>query len=126
MIEEFFIKLNNRQRKYVLEAQSYVERHYADNSLSLEQVAAHVGISASYLSRIFIETYGVKFTQWLNDLRIEKAKRLLLESDHLIRDISQEVGFLSIQNFMRVFKQKTGVKPSEYRGALSRTGTPGP
>ncbi len=126
VIEEFFIKLNNRQRKYVLEAQSYVERHYADNSLSLEQVAAHVGISASYLSRIFIETYGVKFTQWLNDLRIEKAKRLLLESDHLIRDISQEVGFLSIQNFMRVFKQKTGVKPSEYRGALSRTGTPGP
>ena len=85
-----------------------------------------MGISASYLSRIFIETYGVKFTQWLNDLRIEKAKRLLLESDHLIRDISQEVGFLSIQNFMRVFKQKTGVKPSEYRGALSRTGTPGP
>ena len=120
VIEELSIKLNSRQRKYVLAAQSYAETHYADNSLSLEQVAAHIGISSSYLSRIFIETYGMRFTQWLNNLRIEKAKQLLVESDHLIRDISQEVGFLSIQNFMRVFKQKMGVKPSEYRAALSR------
>lgn len=123
VIGELSVKLNKRQRKYVLAAQSYAERHYADNSLSLEQVAAHVGISSSYLSRIFIETYGMRFTQWLNNLRIEKAKQLLVESDHLIRDISQEVGFLSIQNFMRVFKQKMGVKPSEYRAALSQNGT---
>ena len=59
-------------------------------------------------------------TQYLSDLRIEQAKRLLADESKLVRDVGQEVGFLTVQNFMRVFKSKTGVPPSEYRSTLPR------
>ena len=51
---------------------------------------------------------------------IEKAKLLLADDSRLVRDIGQDVGFLTIQNFMRVFKAKTGVTPSEYRSTLPK------
>ena len=76
--------------------------------------------SWSYLSRIFSEIDGKRFTQYLSDLRIEKAKQLLADDSRLVRDIGQDVGFLTIQNFMRVFKAKTGVTPSEYRSTLPK------
>lgn len=86
----------------------------------LDGTAAQLGISPSYLSRIFSEVDGKRFTQYLSDLRIEQAKRLLADESKLVRDVGQEVGFLTVQNFMRVFKSKTGVTPSEYRSTLPR------
>ena len=86
----------------------------------LDGTAAQLGISPSYLSRIFSEVDGKRFTQYLSDLRIEQAKRLLADESKLVRDVGQEVGFLTVQNFMRVFKSKTGVPPSEYRSTLPR------
>ena len=86
----------------------------------LDGTAAQLGISPSYLSRIFSEVDGKRFTLYLSDLRIEQAKRLLADESKLVRDVGQEVGFLTVQNFMRVFKSKTGVTPSEYRSTLPR------
>lgn len=117
-LHDIFVKLDNRQHRYLIEAQNYVEAHYMDYDLSLNSVAAQIGISASYLSRIFKTAYNMRFTQKLNDLRIEKSKELLADENRLIRDISKEVGFLTVQNYMRVFKQRVGVTPSEYRMAL--------
>ena len=54
------------------------------------------------------------------EARMEKAKQLLADDSRLVRDIGQDVGFLTIQNFMRVFKAKTGVTPSEYRSTLPK------
>ena len=119
-VQEIFTNLDNRQRKYLLAAKKYVGEHYMDSSLSLDGVAAQLGISPSYLSRIFSEIDGKRFTQYLSDLRIEKAKQLLADDSRLVRDIGQDVGFLTIQNFMRVFKAKTGVTPSEYRSTLPK------
>lgn len=86
----------------------------------LDGTAAQLGISPSYLSRIFSEVDGKRFTLYLSDLRIEQAKRLLADESKLVRDVGQEVGFLTVQNFMWVFKSKTGVTPSEYRSTLPR------
>jgi len=119
-VQEIFTNLDNRQRRYLLAAKKYVGEHYMDSSLSLDGVAAQLGISPSYLSRIFSELDGKRFTQYLSDLRIEKAKLLLADDSRLVRDIGQDVGFLTIQNFMRVFKAKTGVTPSEYRSTLPK------
>lgn len=119
-VQEIFTNLDNRQRRYLLAAKKYVGEHYMDSSLSLDGVAAQLGISPSYLSRIFSEIDGKRFTQYLSDLRIEKAKQLLADDSRLVRDIGQDVGFLTIQNFMRVFKAKTGVTPSEYRSTLPK------
>ena len=118
LLHEIFIKLDNRQRKYFIEAKTYMENHYMEYDLSLNSIAEKIGISASYLSRIFTSAYNMRFTQKLNELRIEKSKELLADDNKLIRDIAQEVGFFTVQNFMRVFKQRTGITPSEYRLAL--------
>jgi len=118
LLHEIFIKLDNRQHKYFIEAKSYMEKHYMDQDLSLNTIAEQIGISTSYLSRIFTTAYNMRFTQKLNDLRIEKSKELLSDQTKLVRDISEEVGFLTVQNFMRVFKQRTGITPSEYRMAI--------
>lgn len=119
-VREIFTNLDNRQRKYLLAVKKYVGEHYMDSTLSLDGTAAQLGISPSYLSRIFSEVDGKRFTQYLSDLRIEQAKRLLADESKLVRDVGQEVGFLTVQNFMRVFKSKIGVTPSEYRSTLPR------
>lgn len=118
LLSKIFVKLDNRQHKYFTEANSYMENNYSNPNLSLEIVANKVGISASYLSRIFADEYKMKFTRKLNEIRIEKAKKLLEDQKKLIKDISEEVGFLTIQNFMRVFKQQTGITATEYRSTL--------
>lgn len=71
-VQEIFTNLDNRQRRYLLAAKKYVGEHYMDSSLSLDGVAAQLGISPPYLSRIFSEIDGKRFTQYLSDLRIEK------------------------------------------------------
>ena len=83
-----------------------------DGGPSLDGVAAQLGISPLYLSRIFSEIDGKRFTQYLSGLRIEKAKQLPADDSRLVLDIGQDVGFLTIQHFMRVFEAKTGVTPA--------------
>jgi len=122
ILHQVFVNLDNRQHKYLMAAMRYMDQHYMDSGLSLNSVAAEIGISPSYLSRIFTDAYHVRFTKKLNDLRIEKSKELLADQSILIRDISTAVGFLTIQNFMRVFKQTTGVTPSEYRAVQAVIG----
>ena len=118
VLREIYSIKNKKQYKYFLIAQRYMEENYMNTELSLNMVAAELGISATYLSRIFTSVHNTRFTQMLNEIRIDKAKVLLEDSDRLIRDISEAVGFLTIQNFMRVFKQQTGLTPSGYRATL--------
>ncbi|MFQ9029240.1 MAG: helix-turn-helix transcriptional regulator [Oscillospiraceae bacterium] len=105
-----------------LAAKKYVGEHYMDSGPSLDGVAAQLGISPLYLSRIFSEIDGKRFTQYLSGLHIEKAKQLPADDSRLVRDIGQDVGFLTIQHFMRVFKAKTGVTAGEYRSTLPKKG----
>lgn len=93
-----------------------------DSGPSLDSVAAQLGISPSYLSRIFSEIDGKRFTQYLSGLRIEKAKHLPADDSRLVRNIGQDVGFLTIPHFMRVFKSKAGVTAGEYRSTLPKKG----
>lgn len=78
------------------------------------------GISPSYLSRIFSEVDGKRSPSTSATCASGQAKRLLADESKLVRDVGQEVGFLTVQNFMRVFKSKIGVTPSEYRSTLPR------
>lgn len=82
----------------------------------------HIGITPSYLRKLFNSAYQKGFGQSLNHIRIEHAKTLLLESNQKIREIGEQVGFLSVQNFMRVFKRECGCTPGEYRQSRSAAG----
>jgi AraC-like DNA-binding protein len=74
-----------------------------------------VGISPSYLSRLFKEEMSMSFVDYINQIRIEKAKYLLINSDIPVKDIGYQTGFYSMQNFFRVFKKLTYITPGNYR-----------
>lgn len=101
--------------KYTESARKYIADHYYLNSLSLEQVSRHVGISSPYLSKIFAESTGAGFLDYLNQYRIDKAKQLLSATDLTVSEIGYKVGFQSHQSFTRVFKRYMGQTPSGYR-----------
>lgn len=111
-----------RKNKYLVEARNYVEEHYADPDISLASTAESIGIHSSYLSKLFNAAYQKGFSQYVNEVRVENARLLLMKDELLVRDIGNEVGFLSTQNFIRVFKRQTGCTPREYRQAMQNTG----
>jgi AraC-like DNA-binding protein len=80
---------------------------------TLEGIARECGLSASYFSNLFHKEMGRGFKEWLNDTRIEHAKRLLLESDLPILEICYECGYNTPSQFIRMFKRSTEVSPSE-------------
>ena len=97
-------------------AESYVKARYADEQLCLGQVALHLAVSEGHLSREFKKGTGKSFSDYLIDLRLCEAKRLLRCSQMTIFEIAQRVGFSSQHYFSTQFKRKTGLAPSAYRG----------
>ncbi|QQZ60554.1 response regulator [Paenibacillus sonchi] len=81
----------------------------------LEELAASINYSVPYFSSMFKKAVGESFVQYLTRLRIEKAKLLLLTTDHKTFEISESIGFENYRSFNRIFKKETGVSPSDYR-----------
>ena len=98
-------------------AKKYIDQHYSEPSLSLSTIAENIGTSPGYLSKMFKANEKVSFVEYLNNLRVARAKELLADTDTKVRDIAQSIGFYSEQNFFRVFKRITHTTPSQYRSA---------
>lgn len=111
------IDAHNRkpQYQYIQAAKEYIDTNYSDTELSLQIVAEHIGINQSYLSKLFGEMLNLHFTDYLNEVRVEKIKELLCTTELSIKEISYRSGFSSIQNFFRVFKKYQGISPKQYR-----------
>ncbi|WP_166239735.1 response regulator [Paenibacillus turpanensis] len=83
--------------------------------LSMEEAAEHVNLSPYYFSKMFKTQIGATFIDYLTDLRITEAKRLIAQQELSLKEICYEVGYRDPNYFSRVFKKVTGVTPSEYR-----------
>jgi len=83
--------------------------------LSLESISKIFFISPCYLSRIFKSSTGSTFIEYLNNIRIEEAQHLLLESNDKVTTIAEKIGFGSASHFGRVFKSITNLSPLAYR-----------
>ncbi len=94
----------------------YDEKLYADKHLDRDTFASHMNLSRHTLNRILSSnTDGLSFPQWMNNIRIQRAGELLQdEPGKTIAKISEEVG-LTPDNLRRLYRQKVGVTPSEYR-----------
>lgn len=86
-----------------------------DMDINLQQVADCVNLSPNYLSNLFKKEMHVNFTDYLRQLRIDKAKELLLETSMKSYEISEKTGFTDSAYFSKVFKKFTGVGPNEFR-----------
>lgn len=94
--------------------QHYVHSHYAD-SLTLDDLARHFGISAAHISRSFKELIGQNFIEYLHHIRVESACSMMLHTNMTISEIGLAVGFESFRSFSRVFREMKGVTAREYR-----------
>jgi AraC-like DNA-binding protein len=89
----------------------------SDEKLSLTRVAGSVNMSANYLSEKFKQVTGVNFVDYISRIRIEKALELLQHRHLGISEIAFTVGFQSLSQFNRVFKNLTGQSPTQFRSA---------
>lgn len=101
----------------VRDALAYIQKNYQREDLSTNLVAKQVNLSTSWLSTKFKEEVGVGISDYLNNIRIQHAKKLFDEKDYMIYEVSEKVGFSSSQYFSRIFKQLTGQTPNEYKRA---------
>ncbi len=91
----------------------FLETHYNDPGICNEQLSAISGISTVYFRKIFSEIYNTSPMKYIQFIRIEKAKDLLI-GDYSVGDVATAVGFNSIYHFSRAFKKITGCSPSEF------------
>lgn len=95
----------------------YIEHNYRDR-LKLADVADNVYVSQWHLSKLLNRFTGQNFSEILNNVRMEEAKKLLENPSLRIGDIAEEVGFLDMAHFSRVFKKQVGVSANEYRNTI--------
>ena len=91
----------------------YIAEHFREN-LTRASVGAELGYSPSYISHVIEDLPGTSFSMLLNSLRVEYAKKLIVEKNYNMLNVALECGFGSDRNFYRTFKALTGYSPKEY------------
>lgn len=99
---------------HLMIADKYIRTHL-HFPLTLSTVAEHVGISAKYLSRLFVLYKKEKFTKYVNRLRVNEAKELLVNTNRKLIDIAYSLAFVSESYFIKVFEDICGITPQKYR-----------
>jgi len=110
------IEQSGGDRSYwiVEKSKRYIDEHYTQE-LKASEVAAWLKITPSYFSYIFKQSTGKGFTEYLNELRIERAKRLLATTHDKVFEIAAQVGYKEYKYFVSVFKTYMGMTPKKYR-----------
>lgn len=110
-----FIKKDDvSDSRRIQKAVNYIKLHYNER-INLNEVANHVSMTTSSFSRFMKIRTGKNFIEYLNDLRLGFAARSLVNSNKTISEICFECGFNNISNFNRLFKQRKGSTPKEFR-----------
>ncbi len=113
--EELLDARNRSTKSFVSKAKEYVYNNYMDEELSLDGICQVLGVSNSYFSTIFKKKTGNSFIGYLTDYRMERASRLLIETNDKSYIIAKQVGYTDPNYFSYVFKRRFGVSPSKYR-----------
>lgn len=93
---------------------TYMQRNYKKD-ITVEFISSLFYMSRSYCSHLFKQRAGVSFVDYLNSIRIQKAKQLLLESDKKMYQIARSVGYDNVKYFFRIFNKLEKMTPNEYR-----------
>lgn len=112
------LKKNSNLSREIQKVVRYIEKHYSDASLSLQEIALNVGFSQARLCTLFKNEMGITLWEYLTEYRIERAKRLLTEGECKIYEVAESVGYSSSQYFSQVFLRLTGHTPANYKKGL--------
>jgi len=114
MINENHLAEQTKEAPAIRIVKRYIREHYQED-ISLPVLAELVNISPVYLSRLFKKEEGINFVDYLNQYRIEAAKKLLQDIRYNIIEVAHLSGFHNTKYFSKIFKKAVGITPSEYR-----------
>jgi YesN/AraC family two-component response regulator len=103
-----------RPHHIIRQCLDYIRSNYFDEGLSLQKIGELTGYTGSYLSRLFKQETGRNLVDYINEVRIENAKRMFAGDRVKACHVSEAVGYNNYSYFCRVFKKVTGVSPSAY------------
>lgn len=114
IFEQINRKLANKEVAELRKVKAYMEEHFAEN-ITLESIAAMIYMNPYYFSSFFKKHTGKNFKQYLTEERMKHAIRLLLDTDLMIYEIAERVGYNNARHFSDMFKKLYGKLPQEYR-----------
>jgi len=115
--EQFFSQLNKNDygNKFVNIMANFIDKNYSNPNLQILTISENVHLTPNYASYIFKKYTNMTINQYLNNIRMQAAKRLLENSDYTVEYIASKVGFMSNAYFTKVFTKVFGLSPNEYR-----------
>ncbi len=102
---------------FIKNVRGYIEDNYQED-IALQDIAGNFGYSDVYFCKLFKQNFDMNFIAYLNEYRLDIAKKLLADPEINIKDISVKAGYRDANYFTRLFKRKTGMTPSEYRSGV--------
>ncbi|OCA88369.1 AraC family transcriptional regulator [Bacillus sp. FJAT-27225] len=125
MVSSFIDTLKSANRPYynniINKAITYINQEIFQD-LSLETIAGHVGVTPSYLSKVFKESVGVTISEFINRRRVEESKYFLLHSKLSLSDIAHLFGYCNQSYYTLLFKKYIGVTPKHFRNIQASEG----
>ena len=106
--------LSKQDITYIRQAKTILDENY-DKHITIPQLARQSGINEAKLKEGFRELYGNSIHTYLQQLRLEKAKQLLLTTTMPITDITYHIGYSHVTHFTTLFKKEVGVTPTDFR-----------
>ena len=96
------------------ELRAYLDKHYREK-FTLAELASIFYLNKEYMSKMFRREYGVRISEYVDFLKLEEAKRLLLEGDKTVSEITELLNFYDESHFNKKFKKSVGVSPKDFR-----------
>ncbi|MGC5772544.1 response regulator [Paenibacillus pabuli] len=112
-------KVSGKERTLLTKVKSYIEENY-DSSITLESMASLVYMNPYYFSSFFKKHTGQNFKNYVTEVRMSHALKLLIETDLMVYEIADRVGYNNVRHFSDMFKKKHGKVPQEYRQSFRR------
>ena len=106
---------HNRTQEIVIQINQRLEQGFRDTSIGAQSIAEEMGVSAAYLRKQYLTEAGVSIGDKLNQLRMDEAGRLLLETDQPIESIARQIGVENTKYFFVLFKKFKGMTPRQFR-----------
>ena len=118
-ISQLVLRIRDDQNsKYIInKVVEYIEKNYS-SKVTLEDIAVHINLSKQYISFLFKKETGVNISSYIINLRIDKAKEMIIKGEDSMKVIYQRVGFTDQQYFYKTFKKVTGLTVGQYKDSI--------
>lgn len=104
----------NRANKNIYDITEYIKKNY-NSDINIKRLSKIFFMNPVYLGRLFRKCTGTSFTDYLNDYRVERAAEILVSLDTKVYEVCENIGYKDIKYFYKVFKERKGITPSEFR-----------